>query len=106
VSRAGWPGLFNQPFCVVSGDESADGIANIIDGLVDAPVHDLFLEGTEEAFDDPVRLRFADERVARRETPKANCFLEVLGHEMAAVIVAERQAAGDADEHAFAYFGG
>src|SRR6476469_9188967 len=100
VVGAGVAVLFNQPFGVVSGDESADGIAHIIDGLVDARVHDLFLEGTEEAFDDPVRLRIADERVARRETPKADLLLEVLGHEIAAVSVAERQAAGDAGAEA------
>jgi len=37
VVGAGVAVLFNQPFGVVSGDESADGIAHIIDGLVDAP---------------------------------------------------------------------
>ena len=71
VVGAGVAVLFNQPFGVVSGDESADGIADIIDGLVDAPVHDLFLEGTEEAFDDAIRLRFADEGVARRDDPRS-----------------------------------
>src|SRR5258708_4910337 len=89
VAGAGVAVLLDQPFGVVAGDESADRVAHIIDGLVDAAMHDLFLEGTEEALDDAVRLRLADEGGAGRDAPEADLLLEVLGHEVAAVVVAQ-----------------
>jgi hypothetical protein len=39
----------------LAGNESADGVTHVVDGLVDAPVHDLLLEGAEEALNQPVR---------------------------------------------------
>jgi hypothetical protein len=48
-------------------------------GLVDAPVHDLLLEGMEEGLDHPVRFRFADEGVARGDAPEVDLPVEVLG---------------------------
>src|SRR5208283_6130396 len=59
----------------------------------DAAVHDLLLEGAEEALDHPVRFRFADEGVARGDAPEADLSLEVVGQEGAAVIVTQREAA-------------
>ena len=59
-------------------------------------MHDLLLEGAEEPLDDAIGLGLADECRARRDTPRAELPLEVLGHEVAAVVVAERQAAGSA----------
>ena len=53
----GWAGvgiLLDQPFGVVAGDKGADGVADLIDGLEDAAVHDLLLQRAEEALDDAV----------------------------------------------------
>ena len=44
----------------------------------------------------PLVCRFGDEGETRRDDPKADLLLEVLGHEVAAVVVAEHEAAGDA----------
>ncbi len=35
--------LLDQPLGVVAGNESADGVTDLIDGLEDAAVHDLLL---------------------------------------------------------------
>ena len=51
-------------------------------------MHDLLLEGSEESFDHPVGLGFADEGVARGDAPKLDLSVEMVGHEVAAVIVA------------------
>src|SRR4029453_7357555 len=86
--------LLDQPFGVVAGDEGADGIADLVDGPEDAAMHDLLLQRAEEALYDAVRLGLADEGVARRHAPEPDLLLEGVGHEVAAVVVAERQAAG------------
>src|SRR3712207_841433 len=86
--------LLDQPFGVVAGDEGADGVADLVDGLEDAAVHDLLLQGSEEALDDAIRLGFSDEGIARRHAPEPDLLAEVVGHEVAAVVVAQRDAAG------------
>src|SRR4051794_15328054 len=88
--------LFDQPLGVVAGGEVADGVADLVDGLEDAAVDGLLLQRAEEPLDDAVRLGFTDEGVARRDAPEPGLLLEVLGHEVAAVVVAEREAAGGA----------
>jgi hypothetical protein len=45
--------LLDQPFGVVAGDEGADGVADLVDGLEDASVDGLLLQGAEEALDEP-----------------------------------------------------
>src|SRR4029453_19559292 len=86
--------LLDQPFGVVAGDEGADGIADLVDGPEDAAMHELLLQRAEEALYDAVRLGLADEGVARRHAPEPDLLLEDVGHEVAAVVVAERQATG------------
>src|SRR5215207_827739 len=86
--------LLDQPFGVVAGDEGADGIAGLVDGPEDAAMHDLLFQRAEEALYDAVRLGLADEGVARRHAPEPDLLLEDVRHEVAAVVVAERQAAG------------
>src|SRR3954468_22245979 len=86
--------LLDQPFGVVAADEGADGITDLVDGPEDAAMHDLLLQRAEEALDDAVRLGLADEGEARRHAPEPDLLLEDVGHEVAAVVVAERQAAG------------
>src|SRR5271165_1624903 len=88
--------LLDQPLGVVADDEVADGVTDFIDSLIDAAVHDLFLERAKEPFDHAIRLGFADEGVARRDAPEPDLLLEVVRHEVAAVIVAQRQAASGA----------
>src|SRR5271165_5211292 len=88
--------LLDQPLRVVARDERTDGVTHVVDGLVDATVHDLLLEGAEEALDHPVRFRFTDEGVARGDAPEADLPVEVLGQKSAAVIVTQCEAAGGA----------
>src|SRR5271165_4888746 len=86
--------LLEQPGGVVSGDKVAHGGANLIDGLIDAAMDDLLLEGAEEPLRDTIGLGFTDERVAWAHAPEADLVLEVPGHEGAAMVVAQRDAAG------------
>src|SRR5271165_6712164 len=96
VVRASVAVLLDQPFGVVTGGEGADGVSDFVDGLEDTSVHDLLLEGSEQALDDAIGLRLSDEGVAWRDAPGADLFLESVRHEVAAVIMAQRQAAGGA----------
>ena len=59
-------------------------------------MHDLLLQRAEQALYDAVRLGLADEGVARRHAPEPDLLLEDVRHEVAAVVVAEREAAGGA----------
>src|SRR3954447_24394884 len=88
--------LFDEPLGIVAGDEVADGVADLVDGLVDSAMHDLLFEGAEEALDDTVRLGLADERIAGGHAPEADLVVEVLGEERAAVIMTQRHAASGA----------
>src|SRR6187431_3717656 len=40
--------LFDEPPGVVTGDEVADGVTDLVDGLVDSAMHDLLLQRAEE----------------------------------------------------------
>src|SRR5438874_13782834 len=71
VTRAAQAVLLDQPLGVVAGDEVADGVTDLVDGLVDATVHDLLLQRAKESFDDTVRLGLANERVAGAHAPEA-----------------------------------
>src|SRR5215218_8697936 len=55
VERAAMAVLLDQPFGVVAGDEDADCVADLVDGLEDASMHDLLFERAEEPLDDAVR---------------------------------------------------
>jgi hypothetical protein len=96
VERAAMAVLLDQPFGVVALDERADGVADLVDGLEDAAVDGLFFQRSEQPLDDAVRLGFGHEGVARRDAPEPDLLPEVVGHEVAAVVVAQRQAAGSA----------
>src|SRR5215207_7239568 len=96
VERAAMAVLLDQPFGVVANDEGADGVADLVDGLEDASMHDLLLQRSEQALDHAIRFRLPDEGVAWRHAPEPDLLLEVVGHEVAAVVVAEREAAGGA----------
>src|SRR5215217_7415996 len=94
VERAAMAVLLDQPFGVVANDEGVDGVADLVDGLEDASMHDLLLQRSEQALDHSIRFRLADEGVARRQAPEPGLSLEAVGHEVAAVVVAECEAAG------------
>src|SRR5436305_9614809 len=87
VARAAQAVLLDQPLGVVAGDEVADGVTDLVDGLVDATVHDLLLQRAKESFDDTVRLGFAHERVAGGHAPEADLVVEMFGEERAAMVV-------------------
>lgn len=53
-------------------------------------------DSSEESLYDAIRLRLADEDVTRGDAPEPGLPLEGLGHEVAALVVAEREAAGRA----------
>src|ERR1700751_1995756 len=87
--------FLDQPFGIVALAELAGGSPHVVDGLVDAAMDDLLLEGSEEALGHAVGFGLADEGEARCHTPELDLFLEVIGHEGTAVIVAQREAARD-----------
>src|SRR6185437_15863313 len=88
--------LFDQPLGVVAGDEVADGVTDLVDSLVDSAMHDLLLEGAEEALDDAVGLGLADEGVAGGHAPEADLVVEMVREERAAMVVSQRHATGSA----------
>jgi hypothetical protein len=66
VERAEVAVLLDQPLGVVAGDEVADGLADLVDGLEDAAMDDLLFQRPEQPLDDAIGLGFSDEGVARR----------------------------------------
>src|SRR5438309_11810125 len=60
ITRTAQAVFFDQPLGVVAGDEVADGVTDVLDGLVDPAMHDLLLDGAEEALDDAIGLGLAD----------------------------------------------
>src|SRR5947207_1778724 len=94
VARAAQAVLLDQPLGVVAGDEVADGVTDLVDGLVDATMHDLLLQRAKEPFDDAIRFGLAHERVAGGHAPEADLVEEMFGEERTAVVVSQRHAAG------------
>src|SRR6202012_1968205 len=85
--------FLDQPFGIVALEELAGGGPHVVDGLVDAAMDDLLLEGSEEKVGHALGFGLADEGEARCQTPERDLFLEGIGHEGTAVIVAPREAA-------------
>jgi hypothetical protein len=54
VERAEVAVLLDQPLGIGDGGEFADGIADLVDGLEEAAIDDLLLEGPEQPLDDAV----------------------------------------------------
>ncbi|MGE0039388.1 MAG: hypothetical protein AB7S93_27670 [Xanthobacteraceae bacterium] len=77
------------PLGIVEFEELPHGSADVVDGLLDAAVDDLFLEGSEEPFGHAVDFGLADEGEARNHAPEFDLVLEVVGHERAAKVVTE-----------------
>lgn len=86
--------LLGAPVAIVEDDEGGDGGGQLGAITIGAAVDDLLLEGAVKAFDDAVGLGLADEGETGREAMKATLALEVVGEVLAAVIVAQLDAAG------------
>ena len=56
----------------------------------------LLFQRSEQPLDHAVGFGLSDEGVARRQAPEPHLLLEDVGHEIAAVVVAQRQATGGA----------
>jgi hypothetical protein len=54
VERAEVAVLLDQPLGIGDGGEFVDGIADLVDGLEEAAMDDLLLEGPEQPLDDAV----------------------------------------------------
>jgi hypothetical protein len=85
--------FLDKLFLVVLVSKGGHGFSDVVDGLEHAAVDGLLRQGPEHAFNDAFRFRLADEGAARGYAPELHVLLEVIGHEVAAVIVAEREAA-------------
>ncbi len=96
VARAEGAVLLHGPLGVVEVGEGADGVADLADGLENAAVDGLLLQGSEQPLNDAMGLRFSGEGVAGRYALELGLLPEVLIHEGAAMVVAEREAAGSA----------
>jgi len=86
--------FFEVPVVVVGVDEGGDGGAELGEVLVSAAVDDLLLEGTVEALDDAVGLRLAEEGEAGDKAVEAGVGLEEVVEVLAAVVMAQLDAAG------------
>ena len=94
VERAEVTVLLDQPLGVVAGGEGAGGVADLVDGLEDVSVDGLLLQRPEEPLDHAVRFWLSDEGIARGHAPEPDLLLEVIGHEVAAVVMSQREATG------------
>ena len=86
--------FFETPVVVVKVDEGGDGGAELGEVGIGTAVDDLFLEGAVEALDDAVGLRLAEQGEAGDEAVEAGVGLEEVVEVLAAVVVAEFDAAG------------
>src|SRR5215210_7292223 len=86
----------DEPLTIVAILESEERLTQGFDGLELLDPEELLFEGADEALGAPVALRLADEGRAARDPQEAQLGLEVVAHELATVVVAERQTGGDA----------
>src|SRR5215813_14113564 len=85
----------DQPLAVVALPEGEQGLAEGLDrGEVLHP-EELFFQGPDEALGTAVALRFPHEGRAARDPQEAQLGLEVIAHELAAMILPQRQPGGD-----------
>src|SRR5512144_3090851 len=89
LGRASVAVLFQQPVLIVAIEVGPDGGAHLFDVLVDASEHDLLLQRTDESLGDAVGLGLANKGEAGYHAEELQLLLEVLGHEGAAVVVAQ-----------------
>src|SRR5215211_4367360 len=85
----------DEPSGVVVGDEIPQRAAKLFDGVEGVHPKEVLLQGADEAFRDAVALRLADEGRRALDAEEPDLALEVARHVVGAVVVAQRQAAGD-----------
>src|SRR5512144_2058639 len=88
--RASVAVLFQQPVLIVAIEVGPDGGADLLDVLEDASETALLLQRTDESLGDAVGLRRAREGEGGRHAGEHQLRPKVLGHEGAAVVVAQR----------------
>src|SRR5512134_1869988 len=84
----------DQPVGVVPGGEVEQSQAQFLDGLEVADPEQVLLQRPDEALGDAVALRLADEGRRGLDAEEGDLGLEVLGHVVRAVVVAELKAGG------------
>src|SRR5512134_1598927 len=84
----------HQPVRVVPGGEFEQGEAQLLDGLELAHPEQVLLQGPDEPLGDAVALWLAHEGRRRLDAEEGDLVLEVIGHVVRAVVVAELEAGG------------
>jgi len=87
----------DDPVVVEAVREVAQGAVELGDGAESAKPEQLFLQGADESLDAAVSLGLAYEGRARPDADGPQLVLEGVRDELAAVVVAEPRACGDAD---------
>src|SRR5262245_45891449 len=85
----------DQPLAVVAVLEGQQGLAEILHGGEVLDPEELFFQGADEALGAAVALRFPHEGRAAGEAQEPQLRLEVLAHELAAMIVPQGQSRSD-----------
>lgn len=88
--------LLHEPSVVVAVLEGDEREAQVLDRGEGLDPEDLLLQGADEALGDTVALGLGDERRARPDAEEAELVLEGSAHVLAAVVVSQREAGGDA----------
>ena len=87
----------DDPVVVEAAGEVAERLVELLDGPESVEPEQLLLQGPDESLDASVALRLADEGRARLDAEGLELVLEGVGDELAAVVMAQRHACGDAD---------
>ena len=84
----------DQPVGIVPGGEIEQRQAQLLDGLEVAHPQEVFLQRTDEALGDAVALGLAHEGRRGLDAEEGDLALEVVGHVVRSVVVAEHEAGG------------
>src|SRR3954453_4673637 len=84
----------DQPGCVVGFPECEQGLPQLLDGLEGPHPQQVLLQRADEALGAAIAFRGADKSRRAVDAKKGQFLLEVIGHVLAAVVVADGQAAG------------
>src|SRR5918911_1859101 len=85
----------DEPLAVVALPEGEQGLAQVLDGGEVLHPEELFFQGTDEALGAAVALRLPHEGRAAGDAEEAQLRLDQIAHELAAMIVPQRQPGGD-----------
>jgi hypothetical protein len=96
LSRRAMPLPLDEPLLVVAREPLVQRVAQVFDGLDGAHPHELLLEATDKALDDPITFRGPHKGGAGLDAEKGELLLEDVAHILAAVIGPHRQSRGEA----------